>query len=245
VTPDLALALLINRTTQEYGAHAPAYIAYRETTHVTAPSLGRSQEIDRGVVARNADGLAVMHDLPGGGQHIGPAFPIIPYFDPFSTYSFSYLANLKAIDITLRRGAPSTFPIPPPDTGGDVVVPYVSFWDVSYAPDSRADRLHLLIAPTPRCGNCMYPSDVVEDPQTHLPAHIELRDDASDMVIDLDYQIVDGYWIITHGTFTATEHVLFTTFKVFAVINYDNFDFPTAPPPEAAALPPPSPPPTP
>ncbi len=245
MTPDLAFALLVNRTAQAYDARTPTYIVYRETTHVSAPSMGRSQEIDRSVVARNVDDVAVMHDLPGGGQRIGQAFPIIPYFDPFSSYNFSYFANLKVIDITLQRGQPFTFPTPPPDPDADIVVPYISFWDVSYAPDSRPDRLHLLIAPTPRYGNYMYPSDIVEDPQTHLPSHIELHDPASDMVISLDYQIVDGYWVITHGTFTQTEHVLFSTFKIFADITYSGFDFPAAPPPEAAALPPPSPSPSP
>ncbi|HEY9085171.1 MAG TPA: hypothetical protein VIN40_04440 [Candidatus Tyrphobacter sp.] len=240
MTPDLALALLIDRTTQAYGAHTPAYIVYRETTHISAPSLGRSQEIDRHVVVRNADDAAVMNDLPGGGRRVGQAFPIIPYFDAFSQFSFSYYSNLKVIDITLQRGDPITFATPPPDPDVDVVVPYVSFWDVRYAADSRPDRLHLLIAPTPRCGQCMYPAEVVEDPQTHLPSHVELHDANSDMIIALDYRIVDGYWIITHGTFTATEHVLFTTFKVTAEVNYDDFAFPAIPPPEAAALPPPT-----
>lgn len=247
LTPDLALALLINRTTQAYDAHPPAYIVYRESTHVVAPSLGRSQEIDRLVAVRNADDVAVMNDLPGGRQRIGEAFPIIPFFDPFSQFTFSYYANLKRINITLRRGAPLEFPIPSANPDVDVVVPYASFWSVTYAPDSTPNRLHLLIAPTPRYGSGFYPSDVVEDPQTHLPSHVELRDAASDMVITLDYQTVDGYWIVTHGTFTATEHIFFTSFIVTADVTYDEFAFSATPPAQAAAMPPlsPSPSPTP
>jgi hypothetical protein len=239
--PDLALAMLIDRTTQVYQQHQPVYIVYTEMTHVSAPSLGRSQEMDRHVIARNADDEAVMQDVPNGGPYVGTAFPIIPFFDPFSQFSFSYFANLKAVDITLRRGEPLTFPIPPPDPGSQILVPYISFWNVSYAPDSRADRLHFLISPTSRFGTGMYPSDVVEDGATHLPSHITLSDTASDMTISLDYGNLDGYWIVTHGTFTSTEHALFMTFVVTADVTYSDFSFPATAPAEAAMLPSPSP----
>lgn len=236
--PDLALALLVNRTADAYASNPPAYIVYRETTRVVAPALGRSQEIDRRVVARNADDAAVMDDIPGGAQRVGQAFPIIPYFDPFSQFYFSYYANLKRIDITLQRGTPMRFSIPPPNPDADVVLPYMSSWSVSYATDSRPGRLHFTIAPTPRYGNGIYPSDVVEDPQTHLPAHVVLRDPASDMTIAVDYGVLDGHWVITHGTFTATEHALFLTFVVTADVTYDEFSFPSSPPAQAAVLPP-------
>lgn len=239
--PDLALALLINRTADAYGTNPPVYIVYRESTRVVAPTLGRTQEIDRRVIARNADDAAVMNDIPGGTRRIGQAFPIIPYFDPFSQFYFSYYANLKRVDITLQRGTPMQLSPPPPNPAVDVVFPYLSFWSVSYAPDSRPDRVHFSIVPTPRSGGGMYPSDVVEDPQTHLPSHIVLRDSASDMTIAMDYSIVDGHWMITHGTFTATEHALFLTFVVTADVTYDAFSFPSSPPAEAAVLPPPTP----
>lgn len=242
IPADLALALLVNRTADTYSTHAPSYIVYRESTSVSAPSMGRSQEINRDVYARNVDGQAVMRDVPNGGQRVGDAFPIIPFFDPFSAFSFQWFANLKRIDINLQRGLPMTYPTPPPYPNVDVVVPYISYWDVSYAPDSRPDRLHLLINPTPRITNAtIYPSDILEDPQTHLPARIVLRESDSDQVISLDYGMVDGYWMITHGTFTATEHALMLTFVITADVTYSDFSFPTSPPPEIAQLPPPSP----
>jgi hypothetical protein len=245
VGPDLALALLINRTASAYAANPPAYISYRETTLVQAPSLGRSQEIDRDVVVRNADDEAVMHDVPGGAQHIGQAFPVVPYFDPFSNYGFSYFANLKRIDISLTRGVPWTLPPPAPNPEVDVVVPYMPFWDVRYAADSRPGRLHVYLQPTSLWTGSMFPSEVVEDPHTHLPSKIVLQDTKSDMVIALHYATIDGHWIITHGTFTATEHALFLTFVVTADVTYSNYAFSASPPPEAALLPPPSPTPSP
>ncbi len=234
---DLALALLVNRTTAAYNAHPPSYITYRERTSVTVPSLGRTQEIDRSVELRNADNYAVMHDLPHGATRTGEAFPIIPYFDPFSEFAFSYFANLKAISITLKRGAPMIFPIPTPDPNADVSVPYISFLAPSYAPDSTPTALHILIAPTPR-DTGMYPSEVQVDPTTGLPAHIVISDSSSDMRIGLTYRSIDGYWVVVRGVFSATEHALGFSFNVRAVTRYDEFTFPsTAPDPALMGTP--------
>lgn len=243
--PDLALALLINRTTDYYQAHAPVYMTYTEHTHVAAASQGRSQDIDRSVAVRVADNFAVMQDLPNGGHRTGQAFPIVAYFDPFSQFQFSYFANLKRVDITLKRGAPLVLATPAPDPSVNAVVPYNSFWDSRYAPDSTVQALHLLIDPTARVNGSFYPSEVIEDPQTQLPSHIEMRvAGGSDMVIALDYKVMDGHWVITHGTFSATEHAVVFTFKVVADVTFSNIAFPDQPPdPRLAGSP--SPPPSP
>ncbi|MGZ3497821.1 MAG: hypothetical protein ACXWNK_16455 [Vulcanimicrobiaceae bacterium] len=230
IPPDLAFALLTNRTAMTYQNQAPAYIVYREHTHVTAPSLGRSQDIDRLVKVRVADDVAVMQDLPAGAERTGQAFPIIPYFDPISQFSFSYFANLKRVDITLTRGQVVYFPIPSPDPSVNAVIPYMSFWAPSYAPDSTDARLHMTLEPTPRAGNGFYPSDVAEDPQTQLFSHVEMRTTDGDETIALDYQVIENHWVITHGAFTSTEHTFGLTFKVIADITYDQFQFPSMPP---------------
>jgi hypothetical protein len=227
--PDLALALLIDRTSTAYTTNAPAYMTYVERTHVVAPTLGRSQEIDREVAVRVADDTAVMHDLPRGATRIGEAFPIIPYFDPLGSFSFSYFANLKRIDITLQRGAPMVFPIPSPQPDIDVTVAYASFWDPRYAPDSAPGHLHVLIAPTPRTSG-FYPAEIVEDPQTRLPARIVLKDTGNDMTIALDYRVIEGHWVIVHGTFSATEHAALLSFPIVAEVTYDRIAFASEPP---------------
>ncbi len=229
ISPDVALALLLNRTAEAYGSGAPAYITYRERTHVVGAN--RSQDINRSVAVRVSDNFAVMQDLPNGGERTGQAFPIIPYFDPLSTFQFSYFANLKRIDISLDRGKTFELPVPQPDPNVDVTVPYMSFWAPRYAVDSSAAGAHFTIDPTPRTGdNTFYPSDVVEDPQTHLPSHIEMRVTGSDMSISLDYGVIDGHWVITHGSWGGTQHVAFMTFRVQADVTYDNFAFPQTPP---------------
>ena len=47
MTPDLAFAILINRTSAYYNANPPVYMTYTERTHVSAPTLGRTQDINR------------------------------------------------------------------------------------------------------------------------------------------------------------------------------------------------------
>ena len=116
---------------------------------------------------------------------------------------------------------------PQPDPGVNAIVAYNSFWDSRYAPDSTEAALHLLVDPTARANGSFYPSDVVEDPQTHLPSHIELRvAGGNDMIIALDYKVVDGHWIIVHGTFTATEHAVVLTFKVVADVTFSDIQIP-------------------
>jgi hypothetical protein len=240
---DLAFAILINRTSEYFQANPPTYMTYIERTHVTAPTLGRAQDINRSIAVRVADNYAIMRDLPSGGPRAGQAFPIIAYFDPLSAFQFGYFANLKRVDITLQRGQPIFLPTPPPDPGVNVVVPYNSFWNSRYAPDSSETALHVLIDPTPRAKG-FYPSEVVEDPQTHLPSHIEMRvTGGDDETIALDYKVIDGHWVITHGTFSATEHAAFLNFKVIADVTFSDIVFPTqAPDPRLAGSPiPPSP----
>jgi hypothetical protein len=44
--------------------------------------------------------------------------------------------------------------------------------------------------------------------------------------------------VLTHGRFSATEHVIVSTFKVIADVTYDDFAFPTqAPDPRLAGTP--------
>ncbi|HUA09170.1 MAG TPA: hypothetical protein VMA98_07825 [Candidatus Acidoferrales bacterium] len=91
--------------------------------------------------------------------------------------------------------------------------------------------------------NSFYPSEVIEDPTTHLPSHVTLQDDGSDMVIGLDFSMLDGHWVITRGTWSATQHVaIIGAFKVSAVTTFTDFTFPaTAPDPRLAGTPRPSP----
>lgn len=240
ISADVELANLMNRTAQAYVQNAPAYIVYRERTHVSAVSLGRTQDINRFVQVRQADNFAVMQDLPQGAQRTGQAFPIIPYFDPFAGFDFSWYANLKRIDITLQRAQPGLLPMPARDMTVDVVVPYFSLYVPSFATDSTEARFDILIAPTPTVGQDFYPAQVIEDPRSHLPSRIEMRAaDGSD--ITLDYAVMENHWVIRHGSFTSIEHVGPLTFRVLADTTFDQFAFPATPPDPRLGAPAPTP----
>ncbi|HTA39093.1 MAG TPA: hypothetical protein VK760_08465 [Candidatus Acidoferrales bacterium] len=231
ILPDVALALLINRTAENFRQNPPAYMTYTEHTHVNAPSLGRTQDINRSIAVRVADDYAVMRDLPNGTERTGQAFPIIAYFDPFSGFGFSYFANMKRVDIDLQIGKLYTLPVPEPDPDVNVLIPYNSFFASRYAPDSTETALHVINDPTSRNANAFYPSEVIEDPATHLPSHIELRvASGEDMLIALDYKVIEGHWVITHGQFSGSQHVAFLNFKVIADITFDDIAFPATPP---------------
>jgi len=230
IPPDLAFAQFCNQTAAAYVQNAPAYITYRERTHIPAPSLHREHEIDRYVMVRVKDNVAVMRDLPAGGTHNGPAFPIIPYFDPISAFSFGYFANLKRLDITLERAAPYYFNLPQPDTSVDATVYYLPFWKPSYLPNSNESAPHFSIQPIGQPSRAMYPSELDIDPGTHLPSHIEMRMIDDSMVIGLDYQVLQNHWILTHVTFTSTQSVMMMSFQVVADITYDQITFPQTSP---------------
>jgi hypothetical protein len=242
IPPDLALVQLINRTATAYVSNPPAYITYREFTHVSA-SMGRAQDINRYVAVREADNYAVMQDLPQGAQRVGQAFPIIPYFDPLAGFSYTWFANLKRVDITIRRVTPGLWPIPQTYPGVNVLVPYISFWAPSYASDSTEARLHLHVGPTPSLPNDdLYPADIVEDPQTHLPSHMELRFVNDPTIISLDYQVLDGHWVITHARYTAPQHFGPMSFTIVSDTTYSDMTFPSTPPdPRLAGTPAPTP----
>ena len=239
--PDLALVQLINRTATAYVTNAPTYITYTEHTHVTS-NIGRTQDINRYVMVRQADNYAVMQDLPQGAQRTGQAFPVIPYFDPLAGFSYSWYANLKRVDIEVKRMIPGLWPVPPEDPSVNAVIPYVSFWAPSYAPDSTPERLHLRVGPTPALANSqLYPADIVEDPQSHLPSHIEIRFAGDPTVVSLDYQMLQGHWMLTHARYTAPQHVAFMNFVVISDTTYDGITFPaTAPDPRLAGSPAPA-----
>ncbi|MGA7354097.1 MAG: hypothetical protein WA431_08545 [Candidatus Cybelea sp.] len=242
MTADLALVLLINRTSGFYVANAPAYMTYTEHTRISAPSMGRSQDINRSVAVRVADNFAVMQDLPEGAQRTGQAFPVIAYFDAFSAFSYTYFAGLKRVDIAVRQGRPLAYSTPAPDQSVNAVVPYNSFWAAQFAPDSTDTALHIVIEPTARVPHSLYPSEVIEDPSSQLPAHVEWRGTGGDdEVLTFDYQILQGHWVLVHATFSQTQHAL-GSFKVFADVRFANIAFPTqAPDPRLAGTPAPGP----
>ena len=84
---------------------------------------------------------------------------------------------------------------------------------------------------------------MIEDATTQLPKHIEMRvAGAGDEMFSLDYSVIEGHWVIVHGTFSQTMHVAFLTYKIVADVTFSDITFPTeAPDPRLAGTPAPTP----
>lgn len=231
IPADQAFIDVWNRTAVAYTQDPPAFITYDEYTHASAPSLGRSQDINRSVQVRQADNFAVMRDLPNGGERTGKAFPIIPYFDPFSSWSYSWFANLKNVNIDLIRYPVGTIVEPPPDPSATFNLTYLVIWYPSYFPDSAPGAEHLKVLPTPALlDKQMYFPDVRVDPHTHLPSHVEIKWQGIPDDLTLDYRIMQGHWVITHATYTSPQHVGPFSFTAVTEVTYKDMAFPqTAP----------------
>jgi hypothetical protein len=119
----------------------------------------------------------------------------------------------------------------------------LSFWAPAYAADSTPDRLHFQVAPTPSLPHGdLYPANIVVDPQTQLPSHLEIRFAGDPTIIALDYQVIDGHWVITHAQYTAPQHYGLMNFTVVVNATYSDMAFPTQPPdPRLAGTPAPTP----
>lgn len=228
--PDLALAQYFNATTKAYLTQAPAYMTYRERTHITAsgPFVKANRDIDRSVMVRQHDNFAIMQDLPAGATTQGQAFPIIPYLDPLAGFTFKYFVNLKQISIDVNRMNPPYLTLPQPDNAVDAVVYYLQFWKPSYLPDSTETAPRFKIQLVNAQPNMQYPSEIDIDAASGLPSHVEVKITGDNLDVKLDYSIIEGHWVVTHGLLTSDNGV----FRGVSETTFDQFAFPaTAPDP--------------
>lgn len=226
--PDLALAQFFNATTKAYTAQAPAYITYRERTHISAsgPLIKADREVDRMIMLRQKDNFAVMQDLPSGGINTGEAFPIIPYFDPLSNFGFGYSVNLKAINIEITRQDPPVLPVPVSDTSVDSTLYYLSFWSPTYLQGSTDAAPRFAVALVNPQNEYPYPAEIDIDANSGLPRHIDIKVVGKEIDVALDYSIVQGHWMITHGLMTSVVG----PFRGVSETTFDQFTFPTTAP---------------
>ena len=231
IPADIAFAQLVNATAKAYVDNAPAYITYREHTHIVGTgTIRQDRDINRFVAVRQSDNTAIMRDLPNGGESQGQAFPIIPYFNPFTAFSFSYFANLKQISITLTRAASFTFALPQPSRDVDSTVFYIPFWKPAYAAGSSDAAPHFTVELTTHQTRAAYLSDIIVDPQSHLPSHVVVKLENDPTTISLDYAMLQGHWVITHGTMSTSQTVGVFSFHVVAETTYTDMAFPAASP---------------
>ncbi len=235
--PDLAFAQAVNRASVAYTQHAPAYMAYRSSTHITVPRFNRSLDINRSVAVRVKDDAAVMQDLPSGASRTGQAFPIIAFFSPFQSFQYSYPAFLSGgrinrdFAITLKFGGAWGFDLPAADTSVDSTLFYIKYFRPVYAADSTDQAPHLHVDPVPSLSGDFYPTDLRLDPASQLPKSATFGTPRGE-TMQFDYAIVNGYWVIDHIAYNAISSTFIGDIKFLVDITYDGFSFPsTAPDP--------------
>ena len=217
LTPDVAFEQSANAAAAAWAAR-PAYVTYVTHVHAEAPSAHQSVDVDRLVTVRSADDMAILKDLPNGGQSIAPSFPISPTFDALSYFRLITNAGWhKRIfaNITGPEGkgpiVPITFKDPKPSEN-EVIVTTLRYYYPKFADDSSDapdGRMHIVMKALPTLtngnGSDFYLSDVVIDNATMLPLSVtyEGKDDRK---FQIDYTFVNKNWVVKHAFFEQTVY---------------------------------------
>src|SRR5579875_3153240 len=191
LTPDIAFQQTANAAAAAWAAR-PAYVTYVTHTHITAPSLNQSVDIERGVMTRSSDDLAVLQDLPHGAQTVAPAFPLSPTFDALSYFRLSFSVGWHRRLFTNLTGPEGNGPIVPirfqnvAHSANDVVVTSLRYYYPKFAPDSSDapdGQMHIVMQAlstlTRNNKSDFYITDVRIDNRTMLPLAVtyEGKDD--------------------------------------------------------------------
>jgi hypothetical protein len=243
LTADIAFEQAANAAAARYEAR-PAYITYVSRTHVEVPSMDESLDVDRRVMVRSADDLAILQDLPHGAQTIAHGFPISPTFDALSYFRLNVgIGWHKRIfsDVTGPAGSGPIIPLRfavVTHEPNDVVVTSLRYYYPKFAPDSSDapdGHTHLVMQalPTLTTGNSsdFYISDVVIDNSTMLPLQVTYtgRDDRRFVV---DYETIGGAWVIRHAYFAMTQYGVLHFARVHwtADATFGDYQFSQTPP---------------
>ncbi len=224
-------------------------MTYRVATHVSAPAIGKSRDVIRGVSVRTSDDLAVLQDLPRGGNALGHGFPITPSFDALSYFTLSWKVGAHfEVSSYVHDIMPLTYD-ENVKSQADVVVFRLRQYRAEYASDSNdapGGRTHVTLVPydfvkkaAVRPDSTFYLSDVVIDNATHLPASVRYKG-GDDIDFTIDYGMQQGHWLVSHAHYEETLHgpLRIGRLRVIADAVYDAFAFP-ANAPDLRLVPPP------
>jgi hypothetical protein len=235
VAPDIVFQHCAN-TAAAVVAKAPPFVSYRVDTHVSAPSLGKSRDVIRAVSVRTQDDLAVIQDLPAGANTMGHGFPLTPTFDALSYFTLSWKVGAHMqMESYVHDVTPLTYSNVP-NTDVDVVVVRLRQYRASYADDSSDapdGTTHISLQPydfvkrqVVKPDSTFFLSDVLIDNANGLPSEVRYAG-GDDIVFVVDYEMVQGQWIITHAHYEETLHgpLGIGRLHVIADAHYDQFVF--------------------
>jgi len=255
LTPDVAFEQTANAAAAAW-ASRPAYVTYVTHMHVEAPSARQSVNIDRLVTVRSADDVAILKDLPNGGQSMAHGFPISPTFDALAYFRLNTNASWhKQIfsNITGPGGTgeivPITFKDPKPSEN-EVIVTTLRYYYPKFAPDSSDapdGHMHIIMKALPTLtngnGSDFYISDVVIDNATMLPLSVTYLG-KDDRKFQVDYGFVNKHWVVKHAFFEQTVYAVLKIGRVHytADATFNDYQFSdTSPDPRIPPLPTPPP----
>ena len=127
------------------------------------------------------------------------------------------------------------------DTGADVVVFRLRQYKADYAPDSSEapdGKTHITLEPFDfvkrqvlQPDSTFFLSDLYIDNASGLPTEVRYAG-GEDIVFVVDYGMVQGHYVVTHGHYEETLHgpLHIGRLHVIADADYDQFAFPTDPP---------------
>ena len=236
LSPDLAFQRCAN-TAAAYVEKAPPYVTYRVVTHVSAPSAGRSRDVERGVSVRTKDDLAVIQDLPQGRNALGHGFPITPAFDALSSFTLTWKIGAHFEMTSYVHDVTPLHYEDQPASGADVVVFRLRQYRAAYADDSSdaaAGKTHITLTPYDfvkhaalKPGSTFYLSDLYIDNATDLPFKVRYQG-GDDIDFSLTYAMPEGHWLVDHAHYEETLHgpLRIGRVHVIADASYDDFKFP-------------------
>jgi hypothetical protein len=252
LTPDIAFEQAANAAAARWAAR-PAFVSYTTHTRIEAPSLHQSIDVNRRVMVRSADDVALLEDLPQGATSIARGFPISPTFDALAYFRLNTNITWHKQISTDITGPDGNGPIVPitfstiSHNDSDVIVTSLRFYYPKFAPDSSDapdGRTHLVMRalPTLTNGNSsdFYITDVLIDNATMLPLRVtyEGKDERKFVI---DYGFAGDVWVVQHAFFEQTVYSVLKIGRVHysADASFTDYQFETAPPdPRLAAAPP-------
>ena len=239
LAPDIAFQHCANAAAAIV-AKAPPFVTYRVMTHVSAPSLGKERDVDRSVMVRTRDDLAVIQDLPRGANVLGHGFPVTPSFDALSYFTLSWRVGAHTeVSASVHDVTPLTYP-DADRSQSDVVVVRLRQYKAEYATDSSDapdGKTHITLVPFEfvkehnNADTTFYLADLFIDNASGLPSRVRF-DGADDKEFVVDYGRVEGHWVVTHAHYEETLHgpLRLGRVHVSADAVYDDFTFPASAP---------------
>jgi hypothetical protein len=196
--------------------------------------------VEREVMVRTRDDLAVLQDLPKGQNQVAHGFPVTPTFDALSYFTLQWFANAHmALSAYVKNVQPLTYTEPSPTEKPDVIVVNLRYYRAAYAPDSSDapdGHTHIMLQPyqfvTRNAGkSAFYFSDVTIDNASGLPSRVHFIG-PDDRDFSVDYSTIENHWLVTHAHY---EETLFGPLHIGAVhviadAAYDRFSFPNIAP---------------